>query len=316
MKRSIADLLRRGFDNAVANWQLTALRIAEVVVFLAIGVAAVLVILVPVIVSMGISIGNLESPEELESLFELFLTRWTLLLWILLGIFILLLVFGLIHSFLEAGVARVFVDAERVAGPAIAGSRSRYRVFSFERFFAGAKDGWWRVFWIYNLIWGVVLLILLVPLIPTLIGMILLRDSEAGLVLVGCLGLVVTMLLMLVVMLVAAVWCNRAIVDWAVRRDTALASVETAWAAIKADFARHILTGLTILLVSFAGSMFISSFSFFASLAEAVGGNEGMVLAMTMPLRLVVSLINSAFSAAIASWFVATYAAIATDPHA
>lgn len=314
MKRGIFDLLRRGVDNTIANWQVTALRIAEMVLMLAIVIGAVIVIVLPILVSIGIDAGSLASPDEVEEIVATIATKWMLLLWIFLGVSALLLVWMLVHSFLEAGAARVFVDGDRVAGPELRGPRSRYRVFSFERFVAGGKDGWWSVFWIYNLIWGVGLLLLLVPLVPTVAGMVVLRGNEGAMALTGCFGMIATLLLMIPIAIAAAVWCNRAIVNWATRREGAADAVKQAWVDIKSDFGRHIVTALAIFVVSFAASMFFSTFSMFASLGEAVGGNEGMVLAMTLPLRLLVSLVNSLFSTLIASWFVATYAAIATDP--
>ena len=315
MKRGVFDLLRRGFDNTIANWQVTALRVAELVVMIGVTIGAVIVIVIPILVSIGINTGNLASPDELEELVTTLATKWMLLLWIFLGVSALLLVWMLVHSFLEAGAARVFVDADRVAGPELRGTRSRYRVFSFERFLAGAKDGWWTVFWIYNLTWGVGLLIALVPLFLVLGGMFFLRGNEGAMALVGCFGLFIAVLVMIPIIILSAIWCTRAIIDWATRREGALESVQDALGAIKSDFGRHLLTAVAIFVVSFAASMFLSSLSMFASIGEAVSGNEGMVLAMTLPLRLAVSLVNSAFSTLIASWFVATYAAIATDPY-
>lgn len=314
MKRGIFDLLRRGVDNTIANWQVTALRVAEMVLMIGVAIGAVVVILLPILVSLGINAGSLSSTSEMEGLIDTLATKWMLLIWIFLGVSALLLVWMLVHSFLEAGAARVFVDGDRVAGPELRGPRSRYRVFSFERFLAGGKDGWWTVFWIYNLIWGIGLLLMLGPLVPTIAAMFLLRGSEPAMALTGCFGILATVLLMIPIAVAAAVMCNRAIVNWATRRDGAVEAVQDAWTDVKRDFGRHIVTALAIFVVSFAASMFFSTFSMFASLGEAVGGNEGMVLAMTLPLRIMVSLVNSLFSTLIASWFVATYAAIATDP--
>jgi hypothetical protein len=150
--------------------------------------------------------------------------------------------------------------------------------------------------------------------VPTIAGMLLLRENEAAMAMAGCFGLIVTLLFMIPIAIMTAVWSTRAIVSWAARREGAVAAVQESWGEIKSDFGRHVLTALAIFVVSFAASMFFSTFSMFASVGEAIGGNEGMVLAMTLPLRMLVSLVNSAFSTLIASWFVATYAAIATDP--
>jgi len=315
VKRGVFDLLRRGFDNTIANWQVTALRIAELVVMIGVTIGAIIIIVLPILVSIGIDAANFTSPDELEEIVTTLATKWLLLLWIFLGVSVLLFVWMLVHSFIEAGSARVFVDADRVAGPELTGPRSRYRVFSMERFMAGAKDGWWTVFWIYNLVWGVGFLLALLPLIPTLAGVFVLRDNQVAAGMAGCFGMIATLLFMIPILVISAIWCNRAIVDWATRREGAAESIRAAWRQLKSDFGRHILTAAAMFVVSFAGSMFFSSFSMFASFGEAMGGNDGMILAMTLPLRMLISLVNSVFSTVIASWFVATYAALATDPH-
>lgn len=314
MRRGVFDLLRRGFDNTLANWQVSALRFAEFLLMIAVLIGAVLVILVPIFVSIGITAGSIDSPEEIEEVVGTLLQRAILVVWILLGFLALFVIWTLIHSFIEAGCVRVFVDADRVAGPALDGPRSRYKIFSFDRWLTGAKDGWWTVFWIYNIVWGIVGLILLVPLVPTVIAMFLLRETEGAVVAIGCLGLLLTFMLAIVVLIAAGIWSNRAIVDWAVYRTGAIASAKSAWDAMRRDFGRHILTAIAIFVVSMAGSMFFASFSFFAGLGEALGRSEVFIL-MTLPLRFLGSILSYALSALIASWFAATYAAIATDPH-
>ncbi|HYR28606.1 MAG TPA: hypothetical protein VEU30_09075, partial [Thermoanaerobaculia bacterium] len=154
MKRGVFDLLRRGFDNTIANWQVTALRFAELILFFAIAIGAVIAIVAPIFISAGIDAGSFDTPEEFEGLVGLLMTKWLMVVWIFVGVLVLMTVFMLLHSFVEAGCARIFVDADRMAGPELTGPRSRYKVFTFDRWLAGAKDGWWTIFWIYNIVWG------------------------------------------------------------------------------------------------------------------------------------------------------------------
>ncbi len=194
--------------------------------------------------------------------------------------------------------------------PEIAAAIAR---FSLERWLTAAKDGWWTVFWIYNIIWGVACLILLIPLIPTIALMLIFRAQEGVAVLAGCLGLLVTMFLAVIVTIVAAIWCNRAIVDWAMRDSGAREATASASSEIRADLGRHVLAAIAIFVVAMAGSAFFASFSFFAGLGEAFGSGQNTLIVMMLPLRLAGSLLNSAFSAALGTWFAASYAAIALD---
>jgi hypothetical protein len=316
VKRGVFDILRRGFDNTIANWQLSLLRFLEAFVFMLIAVAAIVAIVLPIALSFGIDAMDLNTPEDVAGAIAALGAKWLMLLWVFLGVAVMLTLFLLVHSFVVAGCARVFVDGDRVAGPALDGPRARYRAFTFERWFAGAKAGWWRVFWIYNVIMAVLGLFLLIPLVPTLIALFFLRGaSEGPIIMTSCLGLAATMVLGFFVMIVGIIWSNRAIVAWTVHRGGAIESVETGWAAIRADLGRHLLAAIALFVVTMAGSAFFASFSFFAGIGEAMGSRNSAFMVMTLPLRFLGSLLNSAFSAAIGSWFVATYAAIATDPH-
>lgn len=313
MQRGVFDLLRRGFDNTIANWQLSLIRFLEAFVFIAVAIGAAIAILAPVLVSVGIQITDIDTPDEIESAMALLLSRWMMLVWIVAGVTVLLLVFLLIHSFVEAGCARVLSDADRIAGPELMGSRSRYNVFSWERWLTGAKSGWWPVFWIYNAIWAVAGLFMLIPLVPTVLLILLFRHEEGLAVLTGCLGLLVSILFMFVVAIVAALWSNRAIVTWAIHHTGVAESMRIASAAIKRDLARHVLVALALMVVAMAGSMVFSSFGFMAGMGEAMGGGKSFMI-MTLPLRLVGSVLNSAFSAVLGTWYVASYAALALDP--
>jgi hypothetical protein len=312
VRRGVFDLLRRGFDNTVANWQLSLIRFLEAFLFIAITIGAALVIVVPILLSIGIQITDLDTPDEIESAMMSLLTRWMMLIWIAAGITVLLLIFMLVHSFVEAGCARVVADADRIAGPELTGPRNRYRIFSMDRWLAAAKQGWWTVFWIYNGVWAVAGLFMLIPLVPTVIVIFAFRHEEGLAVLTGCLGLLVSILFMILVVIVAAIWSNRAIVTWAIHHTGIAESISIASAAIKRDLARHVLVALALMVVAMAGSMFLSSFSFFAGMAEALGSDA--LLMMTMPLRLVGSVLNSAFSAVVSTWWIASYAALALDP--
>jgi hypothetical protein len=219
----------------------------------------------------------------------------------------------IIHSFLEAGCARVYVDGDRVAGAEVKGSVSRYRVFSMAKWWAGAVDGWWPVFWMYNIAWGAAGLIILVPPVIALALAIAFRENAGISVGISCLGLLITFMILIPTGFVVAIWTNRAIASWAVRRGGARDTLDAAWAAFKADFGRHIVVALVMVVISIAGSMFIGSFTFFAGLGEMLGRDTGSVMVFMLPVRFAGQLLSMAFSAAMSGWFLASFCAMANE---
>jgi len=311
VKRGVFDTLRRGLDNTIANWQILLLRIGEALLFGVIVIVALIALIVPIVLSLGIRLANLTTPEDLGGLAEILVDQWVIFAWMIAGAFALLLLFMLIHSFVEAGCARIAVDADRVAGPSMEGHRSRFRVFSMERWMAGAMDGGWALFAIYNIAWGVAGLFMLIPLLPTIAVMLLFQETPEVAIATGCAGLVVSVMFIVVVAIVTGIWCTRAIAGWAARRQGASDALRSAWRAMRLDLARHILIALAVFVIAVAGSSFFSSFSFFAGLGESM--HRSMFHIVTMPIRLASSIVSSAFSALMSTWFLAAYAALAVE---
>ena len=313
MKRGVFDVLRRGLDNTIANWPLILLRLGANLLYGALAIGGAIAILIPTLISIGIRFENIASPDDVASALEILLQQWIIFVWIFLGITLLTLVILLVHSFVTAGAARVTVDADRAAGPAIEGPRSRYRVFSMERWLAGATDGWWTLFWIYNLAWGAAGLILLIPLIPTILLMLAFREDERIAVATGCLGLVVTLLLMIGVGIVTNMWTTRAIAGWAVRRAGARDALRAGWRACRDDFLRHAGVAISILIIGMAGSAFFAGFSLLGAFGDIVGQEAGYGGFFLFPVRILASLASTLFSAAVTGWYLAAYSALAVE---
>ena len=313
MKRGVIDTLRRAADNTLANWPLILIRLAEALLFGILAVVTVIAALVPIFVSVGIEVTKIDTPDDIEHAFLALMSKWVLLLWVFAAFVVLIILFVAVHGFVEAGSARVYVDAERIAGPAAIGPRSRFRVFSMDRWLTGAKDGWWTAFWIYNLAWGVAGLILLIPLVPTIAGMLIFHEQPPIALATGCIGLLISLLLIIVVGIVTGMWVNRALNEWAVRNYGTRAALAAGWQAIRADLGRHLLIMLAIFVVGMAGSSFFASLSFFAAFGEAFGDSRGIFNLFTIPVRVFASLLSSAFSAAMSAWYLASYAGLAAE---
>jgi hypothetical protein len=75
---------------------------------------------------------------------------------------------------------------------------------------------------------------------------------------------------------------------------------------------RHLLIVIAIMVIAMAGSSFFASFSYFAAFGEMFHRGS-VVQVFTIPLRLIGTLLNWAFSAFVASWFLGAYGALAVE---
>ncbi|HEY2092055.1 MAG TPA: hypothetical protein VGJ81_09210 [Thermoanaerobaculia bacterium] len=305
MKRSITDVLRRGFDSAFANWPLMALRVAENVLYGILIIGAVIAAVVPLLVSIGLSGFNADKPEEAAAtIASTLLEHLAVFVWIFVGALVLALVLLVIHSFVIAGCAQTFVDAER--------SGSALKVFSMERWLSGGRHSMWTVFWIYNITYGTTVAIVLVPAVITLAALLAFRGSNGGVIAcIGCFGLVACIFLLIISSVVAAIWSLKAVILAVERNLDASNATKVAWAEAKADFGRHFAVAFILFVISFGGAAAIGMFSFVFSVPSA--HNAYMSLAFA-PARIAISILQSAFSAAVGMWMLASFAALSDRP--
>ena len=308
MKRSITDVVRRGFENALANWPLLLIRVAEGMLFVIIAVVALIAAIVPVIVSLGLNKFDPQNAESMTVLLELLAAHWAVLAYLVVLVTVLLVVFVGIHSFVEAGSARVYVEGERAAALVEAAGRDQFRAFTADRWFAGGRRDWWKVFWIYNTAWTFAGLVLLAPLLLLLMVMLLVRENAPVMVGVSCLGLALFLPFFIAVAVVTNVWCIKAIVICAVRASGALDSLKLAWAEFRADVWRHVAVALILFVLTLVGAMVFGAFSGLMNLSDS----PGYVLAL-LPMQLASSLMNTIFSAVMAGWFLSCFVALTVE---
>ena len=307
MKRSTTEVLRRGFDNTVANWPLILIRIAEGIVLMILAVVAIIAAIVPVVVSLGINTAMAQDPADAaEAVLAMLTDHWMLFLYVFAVATIILIVLLAIHSFVDAGSARVYIDGERAAP--VGAQRPAFQVFTVDRWLGGAKQDWWPVFWIYNIAWGVAGLIMLAPLVVVLAFMLILQDNAPVMLGVTCLGLVISLFIMLVVAIVTNVWCEKAIVVCVARTHRATGALGEAWREFRADMGRHVAVALILFLLIVVGTTMFSSISIVGGLNDS----PGFVLAL-MPLQIFGSLASSAFSTIISAWFLACFAGLSAE---
>ncbi len=303
--RNTTDVLRRAFDSTLANWPLIAIRIAENFVLIMIVVVSIVAAVVPVAVAAGMSHFDFTRGEEpADVIATLAVEHWVLILYILGIATVVLAVLIAIHSFVDAGAALVFIDAERNAGASPA-NRNAFRAFNVDRWLQGGRGSWWSVFWIYNIVWGLGGLIIIIPLMLTLVLMFIVSDTS-GRVVTACGGLFFTFLIGLPLAIVLALITQKAIAVTVSRSAAATASVRLGWREIRADFGRHLAVAFIVFVIMIGGAMVISLFTAPLSFVRSIGSAPFTSIAFA-PTQIISSIAQTVFSAAVGLWFLAAY---------
>ena len=298
MKRTTTEILRRGFESTVANWPLIAIRIAESVVLIGLTIGAIIAAIVPVVVAAGL--GNFDFSritDATDAFSMLVVEHWMLIVYILLIASVVLLLLVAIHAFVDGGTAQVLVDAERGA---------KLAAFNGERWLLGGRRAWWPIFWIYNIVWTIAGVIILIPLAATLAIMIVVSDTT-GRVVVACAGLLLAFLVIMPIALLAAVWTEKAIAVCLMRNANATESLRVARRDIRSDLGRHFIVAFIMFVVTVGGSGVLGMMSTPFSLLHQ---NQPLLMVFTAPAQIVVSFAQTILSAATGMWFLAAYIAL------
>jgi len=288
VKRTVAEVIRRGFEITLTSWPLLLIRITEHIVVAIMAIAAIVAIVIPIAVSAGLGHFNIDpdNPNGAAGIVAAALVEhWLLFLFILVLVSVVLIIFVAIHSFVQAGSAEVYVAGE----------------FTADRFIAGGKRGWLPVFWIYNIAWLFAGVVLLVPLVPIPFIIFLVGES-VGAIVVGCLLLVIWGFFAILVGLATALWTMKAIVVAMTRNLPARESLTEARRLIRLEPGAHFAVGFIMLVIWFGGTALIGTFSGFSSIGHATP-----LAVITAPLHLALSLLNAIFSAGVESWFLASF---------
>lgn len=310
MKRTVTEVLRRGFDSTVANWPVIALRIAESLVFAAIVIASILAAIIPAVVAAGLSKDDIVNSSDPRSAVITWLIDHVLLfaLIFVLG-FVVLGVLIAIHSFVEGGSTQIYVDGERAAARRNASARDAFCAFSINRWLAGGASSWWRIFWLYNLAWSVGLVFVLVPLLMTIIGMIAVSDTT-GRVVIGCVGVALAVLILIPVGIVTSIWCTKAITICVARALPARESLRLAWREFSADLGRHLAVAVIMFVISMALSSVASGFSIPMTITEHRIPTAALMFA---PIRIVIGVVRGVVGAAIGSCLLACFVSMTEE---
>lgn len=304
MKRDLSQVLRRGFEATVANWPVLVLRFVEGMVAVFVIIAAVIAMVVPALVTAGLSRDEvLNSADPGAAVAEWVVGHWMIFVW---GLVLAFVVFGIllaIHSFVDGGSAQVFVDAERLSARRLTNTRADFGVFSMERWVAGGRAAWWRIFWIYNLAWSVALLFVLVPLLVTLVGMLAIPNTT-GRIVIGCSGLALALIVFIPVAIVTSIWNSKAIAVCVSRGIGARESLRAAWREFRLDTGRHVAVAGCMILLGMAVSGLLSGFT----IPLTFGGRNLPTFALFFaPVRIAGIMAQSVCSGFIRAWFMACF---------
>jgi hypothetical protein len=298
LKLTVTDILRRGYTATAANWQLVVIRIVEFIVMIGIVIGAVVAIIIPIAISAGMgNFGNLADKEQAASaIVAAIVEHWMVIVYALLVALVVLLILIVLHAFVDGATTRILVDSER-AGAAPA--------FDTGRWFAGGAKSWWAVFWIYNAIWSIACFVLLVPLVITIAGMFAVSDPTPRVV-IGCAGLAIVLLICIPLSVIAHIWVQKAIVVCLAQNAKAADAIRIARREFMGDFGRHFAVALLVLVVSIGGSGVISMVTIPLGSVRA----DSVSMALFAPIQIAASLLQSVFSAAVGTWFLASFAAL------
>jgi hypothetical protein len=314
LKRTLTDVLRRGMLSTLANWPVILTRVAESLVLFGAVVVAIIGCIVPLLVSAGI--GSWELPATPQNAWEwmarIFAQHAALFAYLFLFILAIGLVMVVVHAFVSAGVTRIFVDAERAAPDTPELRREQFAAFTLERWSAGGRAAWLRLFWIYNGTWGLYGLILLVPtlLFALLIVEAVSAENTAAIVASTCGGIALVVGIGVLLAFVFAIWTQKAVVVCVARDVSAAEALRSGWREVRADFLRHFLVYLLITVVSAGASSVLSSA--FAPFTFGARVNN-IVALLTGPVQIASFAVQMAIGNAVASWLIACYAAMTEE---
>lgn len=298
MRRTVTEVLQRGYAATVANWQLIAIRFAEAIVMIGMLLWAVLAMIIPFAISAGMGrFENLgDAPSAAAAIATAIIEHWIVIVYALVIFMVVLFLAVMLHSFVDAGCTQILVDSER---------QEVRPSFDMRRWLQGGRKSWWAVFWIYNLIWSIAGLVLLVPLTITLAGTIIV-DENMPRIAIACGGIALTILIFVPIAVISTLWTQKSIAVCVARGVKAAEAMRAARREGTADFGRHFAVAIIVMVVSLGGAGVLSMFSFPASMMRAGSVSLGIIA----PIQIIVSVAQSIFSAAVGTWFLASFVAL------
>lgn len=282
--------------------------VAEGVVLAVIIMLGLVVTIVPLAIAGSSALESLESAASGDD--PAAFIRWVLfehpflVMYAIIALTAIVVIAVAVHSFVRAGFIGVYIDGDRAAGAS--SLRDGMKVFTPERWFTHGRRGWWQVFLIYQVTWGLYGLVLLVPIVAVGALLMMTMDTEA-VVFVGCGGVLVVMLIAFLGGLFVSVWTQLALTE-AVRLNLPAGKAIRAGTAMLRARPGEIFAAVIILFGAVIVVMML-----FAVLYMMIGALSIIPLMsiVTIPFQIVLSIAQSAVQTFMAGWFIAVFVAIA-----
>lgn len=303
----IIETVQRAYRNVVANWPLILISVAEQVAMVGLIVAGALLAVVPFIMTGALSELSELSGNPVRMAIGFFLQNPLTIIGMIVALTIVLTAVTALHSFVRAGTVGIYIDSALTA-PAGSSLRDALSLFSTETFISYGKRFWWPVFLIFNVIWGIFSIILLAPLAAAVLLFTRLSEDPQA-VAWGCLLLVLFFLILLVVGIAATMWTDVA-VALTVRRNLGVRdSLQTAFSLMMRRFMDLLMVIGVLILIS------IGVWIVFASIFGVIGvvSMLPIMAILTLPIQIVLSLLQSIASVFLSCWFLAAVVAIVID---
>jgi hypothetical protein len=306
MRRPL-QLIQDAFENVVANWPVVLIALAGQVAMIFIVIAGVIVALLPIMAGGVMElIGN---PDQIEQWVETTLTSNPMIVvYFLIILGVVLIPVMILYSFLEAGKIGVYLDGERSASRSAVAGRARFEVFDPARWFAWGRRFWWRLFLIYNILWGVLMLVLLLLGAVAALLIVLLIDSPAAAV-VGCLALLGGLFVMIAGGMLTFLWTQLAVTVTVRDERGVLEGIGEGWHLLGERLGQTLLLSVLLIIISLAVTTLFSSFFFGIGVFSAIPG----VALFMAPLQIVLSLLQSLVQAFVSSLISAAFAGFVLD---
>jgi hypothetical protein len=240
---------------------------------------------------------------------QLLLKNWWMVAWVVVALTLIMIAAVAVHAFVQAGSVGIYLDGERLAGPGQP-ARAAYRAFAPDRWWAYGRRFWWPVFLIYNIAWGLLGLILIVPMVALLAAVLIVGDSPV-LAIIGCAGVVVIFGLLLFGGLLVTVWSDLGIAESVRSGANAREALRSGARILRRYFSDVVIILAVLIAITIAVTFAALSVYFVIGLGSSIPG----VAVLFIPAQIALSFAQNAVSVFLAAWFIAAFTGLAFKAH-
>jgi len=304
----IIETVQRAYRNVVANWPLVLIRVAEQVAMVVLIAAGAMLLIIPFVMTGVLSeLSELPGDDPVQMAIGLFLRNPLTLIGAFMALLIVVTAVFALHCFVQAGTVGIYLDSASSA-PSGAPLRDALSSFSTETFISYGRRFWWPVFLIVNVIWGIFAILLLAPVSGAILIFTRLSEDPKAFA-AGCLLIVLFVLMLVVAGIFATIWSDVA-TSLCVRRNLGVRdSLNAAITLMRRRFMDFLMVMVILVVISIGVTIV------FATIFGVIGvvSMLPIMAILTLPIQIVLSLLQSITSVFLSCWFLAAIVAIIID---